>query len=360
MMTPWLNFLSQQGAQFDAPDEATDNTAAQLLSFGGNPANAAATETARTNFIAPLSHLGLIAATGEEAAHFLHNQLTNDVEHLNVTEARIAGYCSPKGRLLASMLIWKTADRILLQIPREIQAPIQKRLQMFILRTKAKLADISYELVTLGLAGPAAASALMPWFPELPLAIYDKVETAAGTLIRHSNAFGIPRYQWITTPEQAMEAWPQLSAVLQPTGPEAWRLAEIDGGVPHITVATQEQFVPQMINFELIGGVNFKKGCYPGQEIVARSQYLGKLKRRMMHASVTAENVAAGTEIFSADDPGQPCGMVVNAARANPQTVDCLVEIKLASADAEVHLGSADGPLLSFQPLPYPLTDPAA
>jgi folate-binding Fe-S cluster repair protein YgfZ len=119
-----------------------------------------------------------------------------------------------------------------------------------------------------------------------------------------------------------------------------------------------------MINFELIGGVNFKKGCYPGQEIVARSQYLGKLKRRMMHASVTAgqasDQIAAGTEIFSADDPGQPCGMVVNAARANSQTIDCLVEIKLASADAEIHLGSADGPLLSFQPLPYPLTDPVA
>lgn len=356
MMTPWLNFLSQQGAQFDAPADTPANTAVQLLSFGGD----AAADTARTNFIAPLTHLGLIAATGEEAAHFLHNQLTNDVEHLNATEARLAGYCSPKGRLLASLLMWKTADRILLQIPREIQAPVQKRLQMFILRAKAKLADVSDEQVMLGLAGPAAASALMPWFPELPLAIYDKIETEAGTLLRHSNAFGIPRYQWITTPEMAMEAWPQLSAVLQPTGPEAWRLAEIDGGVPHITVATQEQFVPQMINFELIGGVNFKKGCYPGQEIVARSQYLGKLKRRMMHASVPAEQVAAGTEIFAADDPRQPCGMVVNAARSNQHTVDCLVEIKLASADAEVRLGSADGPLLSFQPLPYPLADPAA
>lgn len=356
MMTPWLNFLSQQGAQFDASTDAVP----QLLSFG----DGTAAETARTNFVAPLLHLGLISATGDEAAHFLHNQLTNDVEHLNATEARIAGYCSPKGRLLASLLIWKTVDRILLQIPREIQAPVQKRLQMFILRAKAKLADISDEQVMLGLAGPAAASALMPWFPELPLAIYDKIETAAGTLIRHSNAFGIPRYQWITTPEQAMEAWPQLSAVLQPATSEAWRLAEIDGGVPHITTATQEQFVPQMINFELIGGVNFKKGCYPGQEIVARSQYLGKLKRRMMHASVaideTVEQVAAGTEIFSADDPGQPCGMVVNAARASSQSVDCLVEIKLASADAEVRLGSVDGPLLSFQPLPYPLTDPAA
>ncbi len=356
IMTTWLNFLAEQGAQFDAP--VSDGVEPQLLSFGTDVAS----ETARTNFVAPLTHFGLIAAVGDDAPHFLHNQLTNDVEHLGNTEARLAGYCSPKGRLLASLLMWKTADRILLQIPREIQAGVQKRLQMFILRAKAKLTDVTGEHVMLGLAGPAAASALMPWFPALPLAIYDKVETQAGTLIRHSNAFGIPRYQWITTPAQAMEAWPQLTAVLQATGPEAWRLAEIDGGMPHITTITQEKFVPQMINFELIGGVNFQKGCYPGQEIVARSQYLGKLKRRMMHASVaieeTAEQVKAGTEIFSADDPGQPCGMVVNAARANPQSIDCLVEIKIAAADAEVRLGSADGPVLSFQPLPYPLTDP--
>jgi len=126
-MTPWLDFLAQHGAQFGA------EAAPQLLSFGGS--NAA--ETARTNFIAPLTHLGLIAATGDEAAHFLHNQLTNDVEHLDPAQARLAGYCSPKGRLLASLLIWKNTDGILLQIPREIQPTVQKRLQMFILRTKA-------------------------------------------------------------------------------------------------------------------------------------------------------------------------------------------------------------------------------
>src|SRR5690606_4764143 len=217
-------------------------------------------------------------------------------------QARLAGYCSPKGRLLASLLIWRNADGILLQIPREIQPAVQKRLQMFILRAKAKLADVGDEHVMLGLAGPAAASALMPWFPELPLAIYDKIDTDAGTLIRHPNAFGIPRHQWITTPARAVQAWPQLAPVLQPAPPDAWQLADIEGGVPQITAATQEQFVPQMINFELIGGVNFKKGCYPGQEIVARSQYLGKLKRRMMHARVetgdgTQANIVAGTEI---------------------------------------------------------------
>lgn len=351
-MTTWLNFLAERGAQFDVP--ASEESAPQVLAFGTKTFS----ETARTNFVTPLTHLGLISAVGEDAAHFLHSQLTNDVEHLEAGEARLAGYCSAKGRLLSSLLIWKTTDGIMLQLPRTLQAGVQKRLQMFLLRAKAKLTDVTEEHVMLGLAGPAAASALMPWFPVLPIAIYAKVESAAGTLIRHANAFGIPRYQWITSVTQAIEAWPQLTEVLQPSGTDVWNLAEIDSGVPHITTPTQEKFVPQMINFELIGGVSFKKGCYPGQEIVARSQYLGKLKRRMLRASVTTDSIQPGMEIFSVADPDQPCGMVVNAARTNEQEIDCLVEIKLAAAESEVRLGSAQGPVLSFQTLPYALTDP--
>ncbi|WP_353157344.1 folate-binding protein [Herminiimonas fonticola] len=351
-MTTWLNFLADQGAQFSTP--ASAEAAAELLYFGAQMPP----ETPRTDFVAPITNLGLIAASGDEAAHFLHSQLTNDVEHLEAGAARLAGYCSPKGRLLASLLIWKTADGIMLQLPRELQAGVQKRLQMFVLRAKAKLIDATENHVMLGLAGPAAVSVLQQWFPALPAAIYDKAESAAGTLIRHPDAFGTARYQWITTAAQAMEAWPQLTKVLQAAGTAAWQLAEIDSGVPHISITTQEKFVPQMINFELIGGVNFKKGCYPGQEIVARSQYLGKLKRRMLHARVNAPGAAPGTEIFSIDDPEQPCGMVVNAEPVNAQQIACLVEIKLAAAESEVRLGSAQGPVLFFQPLPYPLTDP--
>ncbi|HEV7856711.1 MAG TPA: folate-binding protein, partial [Herminiimonas sp.] len=277
-MHTWLSFLAGQGARFsDAPGS-------RVLGFGADTVR----NTARTNFVAPLTHVGLISATGDDAANFLHNQLTNDVEHLGDVDARLAGYCSPKGRLLANLLYWKNKDGIVLQLPREIQAGVQKRLQMFILRAKAKLTDVTENHAVLGMAGPAVASVLMPWFPTLPVAIYGKVESDAGTLIRHPNAFETPRYQWITTAEIAIAAWPTLTEVLQATGADAWQLADIDSGVPNITIATQEKFVPQMINFELIGGVNFKKGCYPGQEIVARSQYLGKLKRRMMHASVEA------------------------------------------------------------------------
>ena len=293
---------------------------------------------------------------GDEAAHFLHNQLTNDVEHLGTGEARLAGYCSPKGRMLASFLMWKTGDAIMLQLPRQIQPAVQKRLQMFILRAKAKLNDATDSHVILGLGGEAATAALAGWFPAMPAAPYAKVDGEAGSLIRVADAYGAPRFQWITSSAVAEQAWPELIKTLTPVGTAAWRLADIHAGIPQITQPTQEQFVPQMINFELIGGVNFKKGCYPGQEIVARSQYLGKLKRRMLIASVDAGEAKAGTEVFSSADPEQPCGMIVNAESNAQGGTDCLVELKFAATEeGTIHLGSAQGPQLAFGALPYPL-----
>lgn len=347
--TNWLQFLQQEGARVGGAPVM------EVLNFGAEstvPAPSA-------DFVAPLTDLGLIALSGEEATHFLHNQLTNDVEHLGMTEARLAGYCSAKGRLLATFLLWKSADAIMLQTPCEIQATVQKRLAMFILRAKAKLIDVTAEHVMLGLAGPAATAVLERWFRSLPAAPYAKVESEGGTLIRVADASAVARYQWITSPELAQQAWPILIKTLQPVGSTVWRLTDIHAAVPQITVPTQEQFVPQMINYEVIGGVNFKKGCYPGQEIVARSQYLGKLKRRMMLASIESHDARAGMEVFSPADPEQPCGMIVNAERRSPDEADCLVELKLAVMEAgPVHLGSANGPVLRFEPLPYVLFDP--
>jgi folate-binding protein YgfZ len=347
-MNTWLQFLTLQGARID------DASASQALDFG----DAANKTTPATNFIAPLTDLGLIALSGEEASHFLHNQITNDVEHLAQNEARLAGYCSPKGRLLATFLMWKTGDTIMLQLPREILAAVQKRLQMFVLRSKVKLADVSDAHVALGLTGPVAAAALSEWFPVLPALPYAKIESDAGILIRVAEVAGMPRFEWITTQALAENAWLKVTEQLQPAGTHAWHLADIEAGIPQITKATQEQFVPQMVNFELIGGVNFKKGCYPGQEIVARSQYLGKLKRRMLLASVAKQEVNPGMEVFSVADREQPCGMIVNAAPRSQNEIMCLVEIKIAALnDGPIHLGSADGAELHFMALPYALQD---
>lgn len=344
LMNTWLQFLTAHGARLTQGDAPEVDAFASTQADGVFP----------RNFIAPLAGLGLISVTGDDAPSFLHNQLTNDVEHLGPAEARLAGYCTPKGRLLASFLMWKSSDAVMLQLPRTIQPTVQKRLQMFVLRAKAKLNDASDTHAALGLAGDTVGEALKAWFPELPATPYAKTDNAAGTLIRVADALGVARYQWIAPLDVAQQAWPEVVKTLTPVATAIWRLADIHAGVPQITQATQEHFVPQMINFELIGGVNFKKGCYPGQEIVARSQYLGKLKRRMLLASIEASNVDAGMEVYSSADPEQPCGMVVNAAANLHDGVDCLVEIKTAAIEeGTVHLGSAQGPVLTFGSLPY-------
>ena len=308
-------------------------------------------------FITSLGHLGAIAVEGDDAASFLHNQLTNDVLGLNDTTARLAGYCSPKGRLLATMQVWQSAHQILLLLPREILPAIQKRLQMFVMRSKVKLADVSDSTTLIGLVNPEA-SLLAPYFPELPVEAYAMRQSSAGTLIRQPDAIDMARYLWITSAEPAKA----LLARVPAASASLWRWSEIQAGIPQITLPTQEQFVPQMINFEIVGGVNFRKGCYPGQEIVARSQYLGKFKRRMLLASVNVHEtyaVNAGAEVFAANDPSQPCGMLVNAEAGPDGVIACLVEMKLDAVGQPIHLGAADGPLLVFSDLPYLLPAPA-
>ncbi|GGD01857.1 CAF17-like 4Fe-4S cluster assembly/insertion protein YgfZ [Undibacterium terreum] len=358
-MTTWQQFLAQYGAQLSTKAGANEGTGISMDSENLNASLPAwNTNSLQTGFVAPLADLGLIRVQGDDAASFLHNQLTNDIEGLGLTEAKLAAYCSPKGRMIASFLSWKTSEGIFLQLSRDIQAPIQKRLSMFVLRAKAKLADVSTEQLMLGLGGQAAADTLKQWFPTLPLQAYAKTDNEYGSLIRVPDADGVARYQWISTAETLEQAWPALSASLAVTDASAWRLTEIQAGIPRITVKTQEQFVPQMVNFELIGGVNFRKGCYPGQEIVARSQYLGKLRRRMAIAVIASNEVAAAMEVFNGSDATQPCGMIVNAEICGENQSLCLVEMKVADQEAgDIRLGSNDGIALEFQPLPYAVLD---
>ena len=343
MNSDWLPYLQDQlhnhGLALDAP----------------------ATAPGERGFVAPLAHLGHVQASGEEAARFLHNQLTNDIEHLGRTEARLAAYCSAKGRMLASLLALRSGDDILLQVPLDVLPGLQKRLQMFVLRAKVKLADVSSQRVALGIAGATGAQRLGTLaqlaLPERP---WELCAGEAGMLLRVPDAFGLPRYQFITDAQRAMTLLPALLEAAPLAAPASWRLADIKAGLPAITAATQEQFVPQMINFELLGGVNFRKGCYPGQEVVARSQYLGKLKRRMYLAEVAA-TASAGDELVSEHDPSQPGGMVVNAESLGDGRSLALVELKSALLEqgSALRLGSAQGPQLTMQALPYSLPDPA-
>jgi folate-binding protein YgfZ len=290
----------------------------------------------------PLTHWGVIRAHGADAAAFLQGQLTNDVVQLGMSQARLAGYCSAKGRMLASFVVWKAApDDILLACHASVLPATLKRLGMFVLRAKCKLSDASAETPLVGLAGAAALTATgdVPAWHVQPL--------DGGWLLRLPDAAGVPRA--LLAASRGPATWPAITL-------DAWRWLEVQSGVPIIEAATVEQFVPQMLNFELVGGVNFQKGCYPGQEVVARAHYRGTVKRRMFLFDVDAA-AAPGQEVFHSDDPGQPAGLVANAApRPDGAGSSALVEIKLAAlAGGSVRLGAPDGALLQRRELPYPV-----
>jgi tRNA-modifying protein YgfZ len=312
--------------------------------------------TARGAYM-PLTQFGVIDAIGDDAASFLHSQLTNDTQHLEAATARLSGYCSARGRLLASFLSWRSGETIRLLVSKDVQAAVQKRLSMFVLRAQAKLTDASGELAVVGLAGDVR-KALSGVFDAVPDGVHIKVDGPAGALIRVPDALGRLRYLWVGPKAEVEARLPLLEGKLTRASAAVWDWLDIRAGEPRITQPVVEQFVPQMVNFDVLGGVNFRKGCYPGQEVVARSQYRGTIKRRTALANVAEEldTVLPGAEVFHSDDPGQPCGMVVNAASAPDGGVDVLVEVKLAALETgSVHLGAAEGPALNFLPLPYAL-----
>ncbi len=284
----------------------------------------------------PTGPFSVLEASGADAADFLHKQLTQDVLHLGAQEVRFAGYCNNKGRMQASMLLWRhDADCVRLLLPAEIAPGFAKRLGMFILRSKVKLSITTLQVV-------ASCGAL----DGLTLAPLQHGSAHGFSVLRLPDSMGLLRHLWLL-PQEAV--FPLELPAAPPPYSNAW--LDVRAGLPWVTTATYEAFVPQMINFEAIGGVNFKKGCYPGQEVVARSQYLGKLKRRMLLAHVDGE-IAAGMEVFSPNDPEQACGSVVQAAAAPGGGMDCLLELKLAFAEDALQVA---GHALQMLPLPYPL-----
>lgn len=312
------------------------------------------------NWFAWLSHQSLFSVTGADAASFLHKQFSNEVERLPLAQLRRAAYCNAKGRMLASLLYWRDDSGIYLQFHHSLAASLIKRLKMFVLRDKVEFQALPEEQVLLGLSGPAVAQALSDWYPELP-AENQVISNAAGSLMRLADSAGAPRYQWLTHSELLQTAWAKLIQHLRYAPSSRWELSDIQAGIAEVTATTQEHYVPQMINFELIGGVNFKKGCYPGQEVVARSQYLGKLKRRMFIAQLERSDSAefpAGSEVFNAQEPDQACGELVAIQPVDSRHSLCLLQIRLIDQESnQLHLAAADGPALSLVALPYEIAD---
>ena len=286
-----------------------------------------------------LSSLALLRVGGVDAVTFLDSQLTRNVPPSGT--ASLAGYCSPKGRLLASFVLWREPDDsnvVALLAPSSIAQPIARRLRMYVMRSKATIEVVADGTVVEGLFATPDAS-------DLPVWAVDRHDDA--TRIRYPDADGRARIIRIGPP-------PSQTGIDDAT----WRWLDILAGLPSITLATQDRFVPQMLNLEALGGVDFRKGCFPGQEVVARSQYLGKLKRRTALASFEGDDVPdAGTDVWTAVG-ADPVGLVVDAARGPDGRIAALVELPVTLFDAgDLRIGSRDGAALTLGSLPYVLPD---
>ncbi len=299
--------------------------------------------------VCDLSPLSVLSISGPDAGAFLQGQLSSDVLALAEGVAQFTSFNSPKGRMLANFVLWReAADDFRALLSGDLAAPVQKRLAMFVLRAKATLADISQNSARFGIGGPNAAEALRAVFGTAP-------DTLAVVRVDGSTLLGLPgpRFVVIAPIESALGTRTRLAREAVHAPFTVWQWLTIRAGIPVVTAPVQDQLIAQSANWDVLGGVNFRKGCYTGQEIIARMQYLGRQKERLFafHADAVA---TPGMRIFGAGFGDQACGVVVNAAPAPEGGSDLLAVVQLAAANVGgLHLDVPEGPLLAPLPLPY-------
>ena len=342
MSDNWKKFLTQQGAVYD--DDGVRH-------FGNPAAELRAAQDG--NVLVDLSHLALVRVSGPDAKAFLDAQLTNDLDSVDSNRSRIAAWCSAKGRVLVVVRVLRQADSYLLQFPAPLRDDVIKRMRMYVLRSKVKLENVSDDFVRMGIAGPDAASLIGD---ITGIALEDKdayLTTATFTVMRLPGI--VPRFEFLASPMEARAIWEGLRQRAVPAGSGVWTWHDVMAGIPTVFPQTSDAFVPQTINLDLIDGISFNKGCYPGQEIVARVHYRGRLKERMFRARVdAAEMPHPGEPIYAPDLPGQATGNVVTAGPSLGGGFDLLAVIHLSSArTGALHLKQPDGPPLKIQSLPY-------
>ena len=344
MNSTWHTFLRDRHAIIDND---------RILHFGNITAERKSAQD--EVIITDLSSFGLIRFFGEDTKDFLQKQLTCDVREIGSKMAQYGAYCTAKGRVYSTFTLWQQDGGFLMQLPASLIASIRKRLSMYVLRAKVQLTNVSDDWVQIGLAGVTAAAMVekisgMQFVYErsLQIIVCDNIRILC---------LSPQRFVLIVSPEKAPELWCRLSEHATEVGTNCWEWLTIQDGIPVILPETQELFIPQMINFDALGGVSFKKGCYPGQEIVARTHYLGQLKRRMMLAHIdTSESVKPGDLLYSEDMADQSSGMIVNAVSAPQGGVDVLAVIQQGSKENyDIHLHSLAGAILVMKTLPYAL-----
>jgi len=346
MNSTWQTFLEDTGA-FIEDDE--------VVHFG-NPEQEIQVSTTG-NIIADLSHEGILTAHGKDAAGFLQGQLTNDITLLDQGTAQLSGYCNPKGRLLAIFRIFLQNDGYALSLPRNLVADTLERLQKYVLMSQLSLEDASEQFTAMGCSGPDSVSELGGRFSVLPERDYQLVRQDGVTVIRLPGPQ--PRFALYGKTAAMQRIWMVLDARAAPVGKTAWQRLDILAGIPAVFPETAGEFIPQTVNLERVHGVSFKKGCYTGQEIVARIQYRGTVKRRMQRIHiVTDECPPPGSALFSQHDTRQSVGTLVSATPAPDGGCDALAVISNEAVQQnDLHLFSNKGARVLLETLPYSLAD---
>ena len=343
-LSAWTDFLLARGASFD-------DTA--VTAFGDAESELIAARDAAV--ACDLGRVGVLAVSGADAATFLQGQFTNDVAALAPGGSQFSAWCSAKGRVLATFVLRRTGDTDFeLLLPRALLASLEKRLTLFVLRSKVALRDSSDEKVRIGIGGPLAARCVAA-LVGAGTTLHRDTAIEGGTMV------ALPGSRFIASiePAQAPRLWDRLEPA-RAAGFPCWRWLTIQAGIPVILPPTQDQFIPQMVNLDALAGVSFQKGCYSGQEIVARTQYLGRLKERLALAHA-ATVPAPGARLYAPAFGAQPCGTVVNANAAPGGGADLLFVAQMAAiADGDLRAGAAGGEALTLRPLPYPVPTQAA
>lgn len=281
-----------------------------------------------------LSHYGLIRLQGPDAVQFMQGQFTNDARQVSAGRSQLSALCSPKGRVLASFRIFRHGEAFYLRLPDTRSAEIARRLNLYVLRAAVSIHIASDDLARFGVAGAGCVELLSPLVAAIPEQANDAIEAGGVSVVRTPGE--VPRFEIYGKTEKLSALWRALETA-QPVGADAWSLLDIEAGIPEVFTETSDTFVPQMINLDTLHGVSFTKGCYTGQEVVARTQYLGRLKRRMYRASMdSSEVLAAGTPIYCSEAPGdEPCGIVVIASPAPQGGCKLLAVLRIESAELD-------------------------
>lgn len=339
MKPEWKSFLIEQGAEFDG---------STLLHFG-NPERERRI-LPQGAILCDLSHQGLISVTGIEAASFLQGQLSNDIQQVTAERAQLSSYSSPKGRAYTTFQIMQRQGVYYLSLSSDVLETVLKRLRMFVMRSKVVLENACESLVHFGYADPEGEKRLQAILGNYPKQTLDVIQVNNLTIIRQ--AASVPRFDIYGELDEARQLWSRLNVQAAAVGGIAWDYFDIEAGIPKITAASMEAWVPQMLNLHLIDGINFKKGCFPGQEVVARLKYLGKNKRQMYRIAIESIQLpTVGSKIQDAQ--GEEVGEILNAVLSpSGDHIEALAVLKIAASEQALNLAGSKVRLL---PLPYSL-----